>query len=252
MGEENSRPTTSTGRSPQGKRKEALVWSGQWSSDSSCSATDESFDIGLGKTLGSGEFPSLDQSAPVYLSWPPGPFLATHYDKEPGRAGFEAMRWITFDVLVWQFHHTTTTILLSVVLLLHLLLVGKWYSTLGLLNMFYWVSGCLSPCVVVCTLRLTWPFLWSCGWSILYDSSALLLHDSPHSLFTHVCLSVTRQLALHVLRNSSTCHSQFARLGGHTSSSRQAHVFLAPFCLLLFCFCTSSRKEHDQPLPMAM
>ena len=59
-------------------------------SDSSCSATDGSFDIGLGKTLGTGEFPSLDQSAPVYLYWPPGPFPATKYDKEPGGAGFEA------------------------------------------------------------------------------------------------------------------------------------------------------------------
>ena len=38
---------------------------------------------------------------------------------------------------------------------------------------------------------LTWPFLWSCGWSILYVSSVLLLHDSLHSLFTPVCLSVT-------------------------------------------------------------
>ena len=46
--------------------------------------------IGLGKTLGIGEFPSLDQSAPVYLYWFPGPFLATQYDKEPGGAGFEA------------------------------------------------------------------------------------------------------------------------------------------------------------------
>ena len=43
-----------------------------------------------GKALGIGEFPSLDQSAPVYLYWPPGPFLATQYDKEPGGAGFEA------------------------------------------------------------------------------------------------------------------------------------------------------------------
>ena len=70
--------------------KQLLFWSGQWSSDSSCSATDGSFDISLEKTLGIGEFPSLDQSAPVYLYWPPGPFLATQYDKEPGGAGFEA------------------------------------------------------------------------------------------------------------------------------------------------------------------
>ena len=60
--------------------KQLLFWSGQWSSDSSCSATDGRFDIGLGKTLGNGEFPSLDQSAPVCLYCPPGPFLATQYD----------------------------------------------------------------------------------------------------------------------------------------------------------------------------
>ena len=60
--------------------------------------------------------------------------------------------------------------------------------------------GCLSPSVVVCTLRLTWPFLWSRGWSILYVSLALLLPDFLHSLFTSVCLSVTRQGALHVLK----------------------------------------------------
>ena len=72
--------------------KQLLFWSGQWSSDRSCSATDGSFDIGLGKTLGIGEFPSLDQSASVYLYWPPGPFQATQYDKEPGGAGFEAKR----------------------------------------------------------------------------------------------------------------------------------------------------------------
>ena len=90
LGKENSRPTASTGSSPQGKRNAALVLIWQWSSNSSCSATDGSFDIGLGKTLGIGEFPSLDQSAPVYLYWPPAPFLATQYNKEPGGAGFEA------------------------------------------------------------------------------------------------------------------------------------------------------------------
>ena len=52
--------------------------------------TDGSFDLGLGKTLRNGDFPSLDQSAHVYLYWPPGSFLATQYDKEPGGAGFEA------------------------------------------------------------------------------------------------------------------------------------------------------------------
>ena len=46
--------------------------------------------LGLGKTLRVGDFPSLDQSAHVYLYWPPGPFLLTQYDKEPGGDGFEA------------------------------------------------------------------------------------------------------------------------------------------------------------------
>ena len=166
----------------------------------------------------------------------------------------------TFDVLVWQFHHTTTTILLSVVLLLNLLLVGKWSSTLGLLHTLYWVLGCLSPCVVVWKLRLTWPFLWSCGWSILYVSSALLLHDSLHSVFTPVCFSVTRQGALHVLKGIPQLvipSSQgWGGGGGSELSISTAHgffvFFLATICLLLFCFCTSSRKEHDQPRLMAM
>ena len=48
------------------------------------------FRSGLGNTLRVGDFPSLDQSASVYLYWTPGPFLATQYDKEPGGAGFEA------------------------------------------------------------------------------------------------------------------------------------------------------------------
>ena len=31
----------------------------------------------------------------IYFNWPPGPFLATQYDKEPGGAGFEAIRLST-------------------------------------------------------------------------------------------------------------------------------------------------------------
>ena len=104
--------------------------------------------------------------------------------------------------------------------------------------------GCLSPCVVVCTLRLTWPFLWSCGWSILYVSSALLLHDSLHSLFTPVCLSVTRQGALHVLKGIPQLVIPSSQgWGGGGGGVRLFHLdstrfFFAPFCLLLFCFCT--------------
>ena len=49
-------------------------------------------------------------------------------------------------------------------------------------------------------IKIDMAFLWSCGWSILYVSSVILLHDSLHSLFTPVCLSVTRQGALHVLK----------------------------------------------------
>ena len=59
---------------PRRKRKQLLFWSRHWS-DSSSSATDGSFDVGRGKPLGFGDSPSLDQSAHVYLYWPPGPFL---------------------------------------------------------------------------------------------------------------------------------------------------------------------------------
>ena len=128
--------------------------------------------------------------------------------------------------------------------------------------MLYWVIGCLSLFVVVFTLRTTWPFLWSRGWSILYVSSALLFPDFIHSLFTSVCLSLTRQGALHMLKgirqpvipspqgwgsdlSISTAHGFFF-LGGGGGEGRGA------FCLFLFRFCTSSRKEHDQPRLMAM
>ena len=79
--------------------KQLLFWSGQWSSDF-LFRDRRKFRYRFGETLGIGEFPSLDQSAPVYLYWPPGPFLATQYDKEPGGAGFEATRGpaITFGL----------------------------------------------------------------------------------------------------------------------------------------------------------
>ena len=35
--------------------------------------------------------------------------------------------------------------------------------------------------------------------------------------------------------------------GGQIFHLNSTRFFLAPFCLLLFCFCTSSRKVHDQP-----
>ena len=57
-----------------------------------------------------------------------------------------------------------------------------------------WISGHVQR------MRCWNGALLSCGWSILYVSSVLLLHDSLHSLFTPVCLSVTRQGALHVLK----------------------------------------------------
>ena len=72
--------------------KQLFFWSWLWSdSATGSSATDGSFDLGVGKTFRIGDFPSLDQSAHVYLYWPPGPFLATQYDKESGGAGFEAI-----------------------------------------------------------------------------------------------------------------------------------------------------------------
>ena len=92
-----SRPPTIISKKPQSS---SLFWSWQWS-DSSGSATDGSFDIGLGKTLRIGDFPSLDQSAHVYLHWHPGPFLATQYNKEPGGAGFEA-RFSPFRISLRQ------------------------------------------------------------------------------------------------------------------------------------------------------
>ena len=54
-----------------------------------CFARDGSFDPGLGNTLRVEDSPCLEQSVLVYLCWPPGPFLATQYDKEPGGARFE-------------------------------------------------------------------------------------------------------------------------------------------------------------------
>ena len=41
----------------------------------------------------------------IYFNWPPGPFLATQYDKEPGGAGFEATwwSWCRYSVVViWR------------------------------------------------------------------------------------------------------------------------------------------------------
>ena len=84
------RPTTIISKKAQSSSSYIVFWSWEWS-DSCGSATDGSFDIGLGKTLRIGDFPSLDQSTHVDLYWPPSPFLATQYNKEPGRAGFEAM-----------------------------------------------------------------------------------------------------------------------------------------------------------------
>ena len=103
-------------------------------------------------------------------------------------------------------------------------------------------------------IDMAFPKLWSCGWSILYVSSSLSLHDSLHSLFTPVCLSVTRQGASHVLKGIPQRVIPSSQGWGvrlfHLDITR---FFFAPFCFkLLFCFCTSSRKEHDQPRPMAM
>ena len=49
-----------------------------------------------------------------------------------------------------------------------------------------------------------------------------------------------------------TCHSQSARLKSQIFQSLQhlstAHGFFAPFCLLLFCVCTSSRNNSTSPV----
>ena len=112
--------------------------------------------------------------------------------------------------------------------------------------------GCLSPSVVVCTLRLTWPFLWSRGWSILYVSLALLLPDFLHSLFTSVCLSVTRQGALHVLKGIPQLVIPSSQGWGvrsfHLDSTRFFFFFffffffLAPFC----CYCFVSVRAQEK------
>ena len=107
--------------------------------------------------------------------------------------------------------------------------------------------GCLSHCVVACTLRLTWPFLWSCGWSILYVSSVLLLHDSLHSLFTPVCLSVTRQGALHVLKGIPQLVIPSSQGWGvrsfHLDSTRFFFFF---FWRLFVCYCFLSVRAQEK------
>ena len=89
------------------------------------------------------------------------------------------------------------------------------------------------------------PFLWSCGWSILYVSSVLLLHDSLHSLFTPVCLSVTRQGALHVLKGIPQLVIPSSQgWGGQIFPSRQPTVFfLAPF--VCYCFVSIRAQEKN-------
>ena len=112
--------------------------------------------------------------------------------------------------------------------------------------------GCLSPCVVACTLRLTWPFLWSCGWSILYVSSVLLPHDSLHSLFTPVCLSVTRQGALHVLKGIPQLVIPSSQGWGvrsfHLDSTRFFFFFFFFFFFwrLFVCYCFVSVRAQEK------
>ena len=108
--------------------------------------------------------------------------------------------------------------------------------------------GCLSPCVVACTLRLTWPFLWSCGWSILYVSSVLLLHDSLHSLFTPVCLSVTRQGAWHVLKGIPQLVIPSSQgWGGQIFPSRQHMVFFFGAFLFVTVLFLYELKKRTRP-----
>ena len=37
----------------------------------------------------------------IYLYWPPGPFLAAQYDKQPGGAGFEATGILCVSDFSW-------------------------------------------------------------------------------------------------------------------------------------------------------
>ena len=96
-------------------------------------------------------------------------------------------------------------------------------------------------------IKIDMAFLWSCGWSILYVSSVLLLHDSLHSLFTPVCLSVTRQGALHVLKGIPQLVIPSSQGWGSDLSISTAHGFF--FCAFLFVIVLSlyELKKRTRP-----
>ena len=49
----------------------------------------------------------------IYFNWPPGPFLATQYDKEPGGAGFEANRFYYCTIAITAYHKMLAAMLLN-------------------------------------------------------------------------------------------------------------------------------------------
>ena len=49
----------------------------------------------------------------IYFNWPPGPFLATQYDKEPGGAGFEANRFYYCTIAITAYHKRLAAMLLN-------------------------------------------------------------------------------------------------------------------------------------------
>ena len=76
-------------------------------------------------------------------------------------------------------------------------------------------------------------------------SSALLLHDSLHSLFTPVCLSVTRQRALHVLLKEFLNLSFPVRKAGVSDLSiSTAHGFFWRL-FVYYCFVSVRAQEKN-------
>ena len=78
----------------------------------------------------------------------------------------------------------------------------------------------------------------------IYVSSVLLLHDSLHSLFTPVCLSVTRQGALHVLKGIPQLFIPSSQGWGSDISISTAHGFF--FWRLFVCYCFVSVRAQEK------
>ena len=86
-------------------------------------------------------------------------------------------------------------------------------------------------------LRLVHPY---------YVSSVLLLHDSLHSLFTPVCLSVTRQGALHVLKGIPQLVIPSSQGWGVRSFHLDSTRFFFFFWRLFVCCCFVSVRAQEK------